>query len=234
MNSPKDPLQHFHTKYGIDQNLISEIILGEKYCAVLLDNGNIGVCAILNTQITHENYNLGNPRFLWLPDRIVMTAYFNALLNYDAEYDENDIFSQIDFSKYKQVVMNGYFGPVVEKFRKAGIDLAIFDLFNTSDEVTSLKEQPEYLKKADAIITTSTAIFNRTFLHLMKHANLDADIFMLGPSTPMSEEMFEMANIQYLFGTIYPKNDHKVLELIKGGAGYREYSHLGTKVYRKR
>ncbi|MBI9033621.1 MAG: hypothetical protein JEZ03_04020 [Bacteroidales bacterium] len=231
MNRPKDPLLHFHTQYGINQSLISDIIIGAKYCAVMLTNGNIGVCATLDTHITHDNYSLSEPRFLWLPDRIVLTAYFNALLNYEAEFDQNDIFSQIDFSSYKLIVMNGYFGTVVEKFRNAKIPLAIFDLFNTSDEVTPLKQQPEYLSKAEAIITTSTAIFNRTFMHLMKHANPAADIFMLGPSTPLSKQMFEMANIKFLFGTLYEKNDRRVLDLIQNGAGYKEYSHLGKKVF---
>jgi len=227
----QEPIKHYYNKLGIKTSQIKEIICGKKYVAVQLNNGNIGVCSTLKGNVNTTIDELSNFNSTSISHRIVATAYYNALLNYDREYKKQiDIFNEIDFNKFKNIVMIGFFGSLTDKFKKAAINLSIFDLKSDNDAIIDIKNQREYLASADVVILTSTSVFNNTFLDIVNSTINNCKIYTLGPSTILDADMFKYNNIHTIFGSIFTKNDMKLLEVIRNGGGTKDFMHLMKKV----
>jgi uncharacterized protein (DUF4213/DUF364 family) len=229
----EEPLKYLYKQYGFDGNEIQEVVVGEKYLAVLLKNGDMGVCAILKTQINIDFSQDKKPNLDLLPHRIFYTAWLNAIINYQNDYsDQKDIFDLIDFTKYKRIVMIGYFKPVAEKLRKAEIDFSIFDLYKQDKEIVPLEMQREYVRGADAVILTATSIFNNTFRNIVCNTSPGAcDIFVLGPSAVLSKDLMKYRNVKNIFGFVFPKDAEKALSVVREGGGTRSFNKFGSKVY---
>jgi len=199
----QEPLEYFFEKYGIDIQNIQDVVCGDKYVAVVLKSGNLGVCATLNNYVNVDIKGLRFPDLKNIQHRIVLNAYFNADYNYNNQYDTTiDIFNKIDFKKYNKIVMIGFFRSLVEKFENEKINLKIFDKAIEDDKLTNMTEQLAKIAKADALILSSTSVFNNTFLDLINATNDNCDIYTLGPSTILNKEMFQYRNIKLLFGSI--------------------------------
>jgi uncharacterized protein (DUF4213/DUF364 family) len=219
-----EPLEYLLSKYSFDINNVERISTGEKYTAVMLKNGNIGVCANLGHTVNPDklNYLSADPENI--SHRIVVNAYFNALLNYsDKTESEADVFDLIDFRKYNFVVMLGYIRPIVERFRNEDIPLTIFDLQKDDPCVAPYDEQKEILKVADAVLLTSTSVSNGTFTPSIDITKDDCEIFMIGPSSIMTPEMFEYRNIRMIFGSVFGNNDEEVMDIISDDGGTRRF-----------
>ncbi len=227
-----EPLQYFYKKYNIDTSIINSITCGEKYVSVLLKNGNIGVCATLLAEINVGISDLKKPNFKSIEHRIVINAYYNALFNYNNQYNtEIDIFDELDFKKYGNIVMIGFFKSLVTKFKNENIPLYIFDKTESDNILTGMNKQIEHIKKADAIILTSTSVLNNSFLEIVNASQTNCDIYMLGPSTIMHKEMFNYKNIKILFGSVF--NNNKVIEIINNGGGTGAFIKHMHKVFLK-
>jgi len=225
-----DPITHYYQKYTYDQSLVKEFISGERYVAVLFNNGNIGVCATLGQIVNPEmpkKMDLKNSEH-----RIFLTAYYNALLNYDQVYkEEKDIFEEVDFKKFSNIVMVGNFKPVVKRFQNEKIPLFIFDKKEDEAILEEMKDQMEYIRKADAIILTATSIYNQSFMELVKNTAENASVFILGPSSIMHADMRAYRNVKMIFGSIFEPFDNRVLDLIKANMGTRYFSPFSRKVF---
>jgi len=223
-----DPLEMLLNKYDYLSGSIQEIFSGKRYTGVLLEDGRIGVCS--NFGETPLNSVPLAPDLSQLPDRIFLTAYFNALLNY-SEHDDlsPDVTDAITVKHYNSVVMLGFIKPVFNQLRERGIDLTVFDLQREEPELTDISLREEYLAGADAIIMSSTAIPNGTFnetLHLTKD---DAEIFILGPSSTMARDFFEYPKVKMIFGSVFKAYDKRVMETIRSGEGTRKFLKFGEK-----
>ncbi len=224
-----EPLSHFFQKHGIDFSSIKNLVVGEKYVAVVLQNGNIGVCATLNLKLDvsindFKAINLNN-----IAHRIITQAYFNALFNYQNTYNNQmDIFDKIDFKRYTTIVMIGFFRSLSEKFRKENIELHIFDNAITDARLIDMEHQLEYVRKADVVILSSTSIFNGSFTKIIEASN--AKVFLLGPSSIMHKDIFAYSNIKSVFGSLFEKEDTRVLESIKAGRGTKGFLNYMNKV----
>jgi uncharacterized protein (DUF4213/DUF364 family) len=228
----QEPIEYFFEKYGIDLQSINQIICGEKYVAVLLKNGNIGVCATLNNYVNIDVRDLKIPDIKNIQHRIILNAYFNAVLNYENQYDTTiDIFDKIDFKKYNKIVMVGFFQSLVKKFENENINLTIFDKAVQDDKLTDMSEQIKEVTKANALILSSTSVFNNTFLDLVNATSESCDIYTLGPSTILNTEMFQYRNINFLFGSIFSPNDVNTLKIIQQGGGTKQFLPFMDKVY---
>ena len=112
----QEPLSLFYQKHAFQSEEIKSITIGQKYVAIELVNGNIGVCATLDQKVNTFN---GLPDLNNNAHRIILNAYYNALFNYDNTYDtSSDIFDAIDFANAGNVVMIGYFRSLVQKFEE--------------------------------------------------------------------------------------------------------------------
>lgn len=228
----EDPLKYLTEKYGIDVLSIKQIVFGKKYIAVMLNNGNIGVCATLLNKININIEDLNKHDINNFQHRIIINAYFNAVLNYTNDYKNNiDIFDAVNFKSYKNLVMIGYFKPLIRKFNIENIKFSIFDKSTNNGDEISMEKQMEYVAEADAIVLTGTSIFNGTFMNIIKNTSKHCNIFLLGPSAIMSKDIFEYKNVKMIFGSVFEKNDHRVIDIIKEGFGTRHFLRFGKKVY---
>ena len=228
-----DPLELLINSYGFTPTNIREIVSGSKYCAVVLQDGSLGVCATLGNLVETQPQSLNNPDLCKNSHRIVINAYCNARLNPKADCLPNkDILDIADFRAYQSPVMIGLFKPVVKRLKEIGVRLAIFDLRHDLGENEGLLPdhlQGEYLQQADAVILSATTIFNQSFSQVIAETKDSCDIFILGPSTPLAIEIFQHYNICALFGTVFEPDDQRVLEVIKAGKGTRSFIKFASK-----
>lgn len=230
----KEPLEYFLKKYGIDLQSIKDIVCGEKYVAVVLKNGRLGVCATLNNYVNLEIKDLRFPDLKNIPHRIVLSAYFNATFNYENKYDTtSDIFDEINFKKYQSIVMIGFFRSLVDKFEKEKIPLKIFDKAEFDEKLSDMSEQLNEVSEADALIISSTTVFNLTFIELINATKNKCDVYTLGPSTLLNKEMFQYKNIKLLFGSVFETNDVNTLKIIQQGGGTKQFLPFMDKVFLK-
>ena len=64
MNFKIEPLEYYYEKYHFTINNIERISTGRRYTAILLNNGNIGVCANLDHSISPKISNYSNLNLL--------------------------------------------------------------------------------------------------------------------------------------------------------------------------
>ncbi len=231
-NTNKEPLSFLFEKTGFDILGIKKVVTGEKYSAVMLKNGNIGVCANLGNKITVDLSGMNSPDLGNIQHRILINAYYNALLNYENSFSQNrDIFEVINFKNYNKIVMIGLFKPIVEKFKTNNIKVTVFDLVKKSSDLTPLDQQYDLVNKADSVILTSTGIFNQTFLPLVNRTKNNCDVFLLGPSSIMNKELFNYRNVKAIFGSVFEKYDNRVIDVIANGGGTKEFLKFGEKVF---
>ncbi len=227
----KDPLQIFYDRYKFDKSEIKEVIFGKIYTAIILKTGNIGLSANLN-DIKQSSFSYNNTLDLLNPDhRLILNAYYNAKFNYKSKGQLNkDLFDEINFKSYRNIVMIGYSKPMLNKLDSKEQDIYIFDNSKNDNIIVDQSLQKKYLFEAECVILTATTIVNNTFMEIVSNSGSSCDLFLVGPSTPMSEEMFKYRNVKALFGTIFKKNDTEVINIIKKGEGTRIFKHLGKKV----
>ncbi|MCD6112528.1 MAG: hypothetical protein J7J86_04575 [Bacteroidales bacterium] len=226
-----EPLKYFIEKYGIDVDSIKRIVYGKKYSALMLNNGNIGVCSNLLRNVNVSKNELLNIDINNLDHRIIANAYFCALFNNDNIYNKKqDIYKTVDFSIYKDIVMIGLFRPLVKKFERDDVNIHIFDKMIDSDKTVPMKFQKDYLSKADCVILSGTTVFNGSFQQIINNTNEKCDVFLLGPSCIMHQYLFKFKNLKVIFGSVFNKYDDEVLNIIEKDYGTKEFLPLGNKV----
>lgn len=224
-----DPLKYYHEKYGFESSEIKRIEVGEFFIALILINRQMGICARFKGEVNTDLSSLKNLDLDFSPHRSILTAYYNAKINSKVNFQENaDIVSDIIDGNYSSVVMIGYFTSLVKKFNELGKDVAVFD-FEAEDTIP-LKHQKEHLHKADAVIMTSTAILNGTFNGLINNINSESDIFIVGPSSTLCNDLFEIPNIRKIHGAVFNPEDEKVIDMIKKGKKPKDFLYLAKKV----
>ncbi|MCX6223556.1 MAG: hypothetical protein NTV01_02175, partial [Bacteroidia bacterium] len=109
----KDPVSLLFENFPYDTGKILASACGEAYVAIMLANGQIGVCSTLNKPVETDPLLLIRPDLKHLDHRMLITAYANAHVNYIQEnLGSGDIFDQVDFASKKNTVMVGYFPPL--------------------------------------------------------------------------------------------------------------------------
>jgi hypothetical protein len=227
-----DLLYELFQKYPYSSESFQKMVCGEKNVAIMLNDGNIGVCSTLCNTIVCDTKTLENPDFTNYHHRILINAWVNACANNNiTPSGNNDIFDAINFTSFKHVVMVGYFGSLTKKLLDIGINLSVFDLNEEDKPVEPLKNLSTGIQKADAIILTATSISNNTFNELIGIVPNHSKVFILGPSTPLSPFMFRNPVIAGLFGARFDPFDHEVLKAIEQGGGTRSFLGRMQKIY---
>lgn len=228
----KEPISHFLEKEGFDPGQIKEWVIGEKYTGVMLNNGNIGVCATLDRMVSDDLLKGSRPDPTNPSHRILLNAWFNALCNYRRSYHNiSDIFDNIDFKGYSRIVMAGYFESLYEKFKEAGIGVEVFDLQKESPVLSNISGLSDSLSKADAVILTGTSIFNGTFTGILESTADAAPVFLLGPSNTLSMDMFAYPRVKVVFGSVFEPYDLELFRKIQEGRGTKGFIEHLKKVY---
>lgn len=225
-----DPLKNYHSSLGFDPERIEKLVIGKKYAACLLRNGHLGVCATLLHPFP-AGYTLPEaPDLEQRCDRIVYQAWLNAMLNNDRHYSsQGDIFQTFTTKPSARVTMIGYFGPLIRRFRQAGIPLSVFD-YHPHDDTLPIEQRDQHLAESEWVILTSTAISNQSFASVLSATRDGSRVLLLGPSTIMHPDMLLYPHIAGLYGMVFPPRHEQVQELIREGAGTPEFGKFGTKV----
>lgn len=227
----KDPVSVLYEAYPYDTGKILATSSGEAYVAIMLANGNTGVCSTINHAVETDPMLLGRPDLKRMDHRMLVMAYANAHSNYAREnLGSGDIFDVVDFARKTSTVMVGYFPPLVEKFRKGNLALTAFDQQKDYPDLAPFSRLDEMLGQSDCVIITSTTLINSTFTGIIAKINPDAEIFMLGPSTPLYPPLKEEYHITRQFGMTFRPYDFEVLEIISKGMGTQSFSKKGKKV----
>lgn len=226
-----DPISLFLETIRIDLSSIKDYVIGEKYACIILKNGNIGMAANI---IDINNFDFGNVQVFDkdnIMHRLFLLAYFNANLNiHKIDYIKDDIFKIIEFEKYRKIVMIGYSRPMYKKLNKLNIEPIVFDYASNESFITKQNLMSDNLKDASSVILTGTSIINNTFRDIVRQVTSDCDVFLTGPSVPLSEELFNTGKIKGIFGTIFKKNDENIINLIRQNKGTNCLKKYGTKV----
>lgn len=89
----------------------------------------------------------------------------------------------------KNIAVIGHF-PFVERLRPLARSLWVFELDPKEGDLPA-SEAPRILPQADFIAITSTTLINKTFAGLMELCPPQAEVILLGPSTPLSPILYE-------------------------------------------
>ncbi len=230
-----DILKQLFKKHPFSESNTNKLVIGSKNVAVMLKNGQIGVCSTLGKRINQPaDEVLRNPDFNLYEHRILVNAWVNACANYSMNIcDNSDIYNAIDFRNYTSIVMVGYFKSLMSKLNGSRIKVTVFDLNEEDKPVEPLQNQIESIRNANCIILTATTLANSTYYNIISNASDTSDIFILGPSTPLSPLVFEHLPITGLFGARFKPFDYSVLNSIAQGGGTRSFLSKMEKVWVK-
>lgn len=230
-----DPLKVVFEKFDYNHDRIQRMITGKRYTAIVLENGQIGLGAVLDLPIPNKIPKADDIDFSNYSHRILLTAYYNALLNYTNTYEsESDIFDKIDFAGYHKRIMIGLCHPLYNKMKSNNINVDVFDEGKDDHLLIPMDMQKEHLSNADCLIITSTSVINNTFPKIFSIIPQHCDVYLYGPSALMHSLMFEYTQLKYIFGSTFDLNDERVLEVIANDLGTPYFSKFMHKVYVKR
>lgn len=240
-------LDLFETRAADTETASLHIGLG--YTGVELSDGSVGIAYTYITgknscELFHDTRDFeGAPasRLLELLDsqnlveRSAALAAANALnqsrLSRFGE-DTDSLLEDFGVGPGDVVAMAGYFGPVVEKIKKAEASVRAYDIGK------GIGEQEEFYRllasgEAKGFILTSTSLINASTEEVLSHLNEATPCALLGPTTPMMPEVFSHLPVDYL-GGIAPGNAAGVFKAIRNGRGTRHILKAARKVYFRR
>ncbi|MDD2965684.1 MAG: DUF364 domain-containing protein [Bacteroidales bacterium] len=226
-----DPLTRLYEMAGMSGLPFQRLEFGTKYCSVMLADGQSGVCATLGVAAPAPLPRSFVADFKSPSGRVIAMAALNAALPTPVvNSDQADVVEAAVASGFSHVVMIGLFRPLIEPLRAAGIRLSIFDLDESTPLVRPAGELGEAIKEASLVVVTATSIANNTFAGIMNGIPAGLEVWMLGPSTPLSEVLLREWPLTRLFGTRFPVDCHSLHDLVAAGKGTRSFIHLGQKV----
>jgi uncharacterized protein len=164
-------------------------------------------------------------------ERAVGLAAANALLNMaDGEYTGGDVLEHQAIGPGDMVAMVGHFKPLVGAIRKTGADLKIFERIDTPGAgLLPADEAPDWLPRSALAVLTSTAVINGTADGLLAAAADCPRVVMLGPSTPLSAEVFSQTPVTRLSG-VTVSDPAGVRRTVSEGGGTRMFMPFVRKV----
>jgi len=89
----------------------------------------------------------------------------------------------------KNVALVGHF-PFIPRLRTAVGNLWVIELHPTGDDYPA-SAAADLIPKADIVAITASALINHTLDDLLGLCRPDAEVLILGPSTPLSPVLFE-------------------------------------------
>ena len=186
---------------------------GEVFTAVKLIDGSIGICANIDAEYT------GNSEVH--KQNIIRQALINAAANRpELPFDNGSFIDIIPLKEKKNIVMLGFIEPVFIQMNRIGVGCKVFDFRKKSPILSPLEEYEESLKNGDTFIITATTLTNGSFDELLEKSKTDAEIYMIGPSAPMTRYLFNYTEkLKAIFGSIVITEE--AIDAIMQGAGTR-------------
>ena len=157
-------------------------------------------------------------------ERGVGMAAINAFLPKPTHLDQDfNVEAMVATAKpAKKIAVVGHF-PFVDRLRALGRKLDVLELRPKEGDLPA--EMAEFvLPKADIIIVTGTTLENGTFDKLAQLPKTTADVYLVGPTTPLASRVFSY-NIKACCGAEITAID-KTVKAISQGATYRQLKEM--------
>jgi len=126
----------------------------------------------------------------------------------------------------KSVALVGHF-PFVDWLRERVKTLWVLELEPQAGDLPA-SAASEVIPQADIVALTSMTLLNRTFDGLLALRRPDAQVMLLGPSTPLTPLLFDRG-VHLLSGSVVEEID-AVLHGVSQGAGFRQLHRLGVRL----
>lgn len=218
---------HRHLAEPSRRFAIEEVRIGASYVAVVLTGGRIGVAARLKEAVGAEieprasEHISGRPAETLL-DRLVCgagaveralgLAAANALIHPDIPGREEDTLGLMKLRPGERVAMVGLFRPIVPRIEAAGVRLSVIE------RDTPQKERRQVLGACDVAIVTATTLLNGTLEEVLNELGKPRHVALMGPSTPLCEEIFRATPVTHLGGSAI-LDGAALLQVISRGGG---------------
>ena len=222
---------------------VEDVRIGGSYVAVVLSGGRIGLAARLKefagTQIeipgTAICGKLADALLTHLVsgtgavERALGLATANALIHPPAPAGEEDTISLMGLRPRERVAMVGLFRPIVSRIEATGVILSVIE------RDTPVKERREILGACSVAIITATTLLNGTLEGILSELGRPRHVALIGPSTPLCEEIFRGSPVTHLGGSAIV-DAAGLLRVVSEGGGtpaMRPYLRfVNTRVYR--
>ena len=227
------------------QNRVADVRIGLGYTAVRLENGGCGVAYTLHEKeyesccVLPEAGSLaGQPAselIPWIKSSDVTAcavglATLNAMIDPPDSAVESDIVDLLPVNATDTVGMIGYFGPLIEPFRKQARTFYVFERKADPEyDILSESAARELLPQCQVVILSATTILNHTIDYLLDLAKNAREIIILGPSTPFLPEIFNRYRVTMLSG-FHVVDSARVLKIVSEGGGARQFGSAGRKL----
>jgi uncharacterized protein (DUF4213/DUF364 family) len=219
---------HRHLAEPSRRFAVEDVRIGGSYVAVVLTGGRIGVAARLKEAVgTEIEPPRASGRFSGrtadtLLDRLVCgtgaveralaLAAANALIHPDIPGREEDTIGLMKLRPGERVAMVGLFRPIVPRIEATGVRLSVIER-DTPEE-----QRRQALGACDVAIVTATTLLNGTLEEVLNELGKPRHVALMGPSTPLCEEIFRETPVTHLGGSAIV-DGAAVLEVISRGGG---------------
>ena len=229
-----------------------DVRLGLRYVCVRLDNGNCGLAyrfperqgcddfalpvrIPLGPEDGHITGREAAELLSWIQrdnllPRAVGLATANALIGSPGgDVVPGDIRSILELREAEDVVMIGYFEPLVQSISDR-CNLQIYEIDTSrAPDLNEATDANKGLASCNVALITSTAIINGTMDHLLRAAASCREVAILGPSTPLLHEAFRGTPVTLLSGVVVA-DDEAALRVVSEGGGMRQFKPYVRKV----
>ncbi len=229
-----DELQEFLAATCPPQR-ITDVVVGQRYTAVRLEDGNVGLAYTLRDkpeadppELPERSLPVGKSTAEVLPylssdeglERSLGLAVANALANRrGAGQQEGDVLSVLAVGFLDRVGMVGYFGPLIAPLTKRTRKLLIFERdAGHPEQVLPAEQAFEELPGCTVAIITATALVFGELDRLLEAAAGCREIAIVGPSTPLVPEAFGPFGVTLLSG-VTAVDGAGLLEAVRDGGG---------------
>lgn len=188
---------------------VEDVRIGGSYIAVVLTGGRVGLAARLKefagTQIEIPGTAICGKRADALlthfisgtgaVERALGLATANALIHPPAPAEEEDTISLMELRAGERVAMVGLFRPIVSRIEATGVILSVIE------RDTPVKERRDILGACSVAIITATTLLNGTLEGILSELGRPRHVALIGPSTPLCEEIFRGSPVTHLGGS---------------------------------
>ena len=216
--------------------IVKDVRFGPSYVGVRLDNYCMGLAALLlhelppgcsvfpeagtlagaETSSILKNLTEGrNPM-----EKALGLATANAVLQPLTCDDERESLSVMNLKADDHVAMVGLFSPIVPKIEATGAKLSVIERDPSRTAVLDKKDSDRILQECTVAIITATTILNNTLEETLNSLGNPRHVAILGPSTPLCQEIFQNTPVTHLGGAIVRDTD-RVMQIISEGGGTR-------------
>ncbi|MGI6616798.1 MAG: Rossmann-like domain-containing protein [Saccharofermentanales bacterium] len=220
---------------------IKDLRAGLSYTAVLLDDDACGLAYTFRNElgcfcgILHEAGSIigrsATEVIPWLDSKNLLKASMglatiNAVLNTASDrWEEGNVVTALEVNPADTFGMVGNFGPILNVVRKKTDDIYVFEKQKEKGlGLYSDADIPTYLPKCDVVVVTATSIINHTVDDVLSHCTGAREVCLVGPSCPMSPEIFKDYGVTMLAGDVVTTPE-QVLRIVSQGGGTRALKH---------